>query len=115
MKILTAWIILYLAGSLTFLVGAWFDYYHEWDAAYYLWASIAHGGLFSWWSIYSITKDRSVVLPIALYATIVSAWEVASLIAGIDINHPAAVFGCFIALLMVFTYLLWSALRPREK
>lgn len=113
---ITLWILTYIAGWLTFITGALFDEYHSWDTAYYIWASFAHGGVFAWWALYVAAPSwRLTVLPVAIFASAISLWEVVSVITGIDINNPYAVGVQFLVMLGVITYYLWSSIKHAEK
>lgn len=110
-------IALYVMGYCVFTTAAYFDIYHEWDTAYFIWSSFAHGGLVIWWALYGLVpKSRKIDVGIVCgLAASLCIWEVVSWLSGIDINNEIAVLVEFLGAIVVFTYYLYAYFKEKFK
>lgn len=104
---LNIFIALYLIGYFVFTLFANFDN-QTWCKVYYIWQSVAFGGVFAWGSIYSVSKGvkRERVKWIFLFSIIMAAWEIIRVFTGWDVNSYWAVTLAFILVLTITTHLV---------
>jgi hypothetical protein len=110
MIFLSIFILTYLGGYLVFTSANFiFDIYHEWDTAYYIWASFSHGGAFAWAALYFREKSKVIrryILPVGVLGVAISIWEIIAVSAAIPVNDQWATLATFWIVLGVFIYYL---------
>lgn len=99
---------LYVLGYFVFTTAALFGIYHEWDTAYFIWSSFAHGGVFMWAAIYGIVPKsrRRDVLVVGVLSLTFCIWETIAICYGYDINDSRAVWVEFFVIIGVIMYFM---------
>lgn len=103
---LTIFLIFYLFGWLTFTTFSDFDNV-VWCDVYYVWQSIAHGGVCAWIVIYDIGNSgvRNKVRWVLVFSIIMSIWDIARMFTGVDVNTHWAVMAVFLMIVGITAYL----------
>lgn len=110
MRVLCAFITLYLLGYLVFFTIADFDV-KAWENAFFLWNNPGWGGVGTWAALYASGSASVKILtrPPLIFSSVMYCWEVVSMIANLDINNHWAVMVCFLALIGVTSYYFYLA------
>lgn len=115
MRWLTALIVFYIVGLLTFYTFAVFDT-RAWDIAYFGWAKAFDAGVLAWGTLYHTLRIgyRDTVKWLFYFSLVRLVFDIQSFFTGIGVNNEFIVAALFLALMLIITALTWKEFKRIE-